>query len=287
MNIEQFKHWCELYNQPSSFASRTSPLVMGVLNLTPDSFSDGGEYCKKDAAILRAHHMIAEGADLIDIGGESSRPGANPISLDEELSRVIPIIEQLRQESDICISIDTYKPEVMNAALCAGASIINDIKGLENEKSLKVALEHDVPVCLMHMQGDPKTMQQCPEYENDVVHDMNDFFHQKIAHCVAHGLKRSHLILDPGFGFGKSVQHNLQIIKRFAKFHVHNLPLMLGVSRKSSIGTILKSSVHNRLSGALAITVYSALQGLAMIRTHDVAETKQALVMVDAIHKVA
>ena len=272
MNKEQFKQWCEFHQASSLEVKLRKPLIMAVLNVTPDSFSDGGKFLKTEDALLQAHKMIADGADLIDIGGESSRPGALPITCEEELARVIPVIERLCKESEVCISIDTTKAQVMHAAIHAGASIINDISALNSEESLAVAAELDVPICLMHMQGEPRTMQNFPHYTHDVVDEINAFFQQRIELCVAAGIKRKHLILDPGFGFGKTPEHNLRVVKHFTKLKQHKLPLMLGVSRKSTLGTILKSPVEKRLAGGLAIAVYAALQGVSLIRTHDVAE---------------
>jgi dihydropteroate synthase len=282
LNTEQFRQWGEFYSQ--STTNPQQPLIMGVLNVTPDSFSDGGAYYDREKAVDRAHDMIAQGADIIDIGGESSRPGALPLSLTEELARVIPVIERLRAESDVCISIDTTKAQVMQTAVCAGASIINDITALRDEQALATAAQLKVPVCLMHMQGEPQTMQNNPQYKQDVVDEINDFFHQRIEACVSAGLARKNLILDPGFGFGKTPEHNLRIVKQLAKFHHYQLPIMLGVSRKSTLGIILNTPVDKRVAGGLAIAVIAALQGLAIIRTHEVAETKQALMMVQAVN---
>ncbi len=257
---------------------------MGVLNITPDSFSDGGRYYQLEHALSRAHQMIAEGADIIDIGGESSKPGALPVSCEEELKRVVPVIKRLRAESDICISIDTTKARVMHEAIYSGASIINDIAGFRSDESLAMAVKLDVPLCLMHMQGEPQKMQNNPQYQDDVVDEINFFFQQRIERCVAAGIKRKNLILDPGFGFGKTPQHNMRIIHQMSKFQQHHLPVMIGVSRKSTLGVILNTPVEKRIAGGLAIAVFSALHGVSILRTHDVAETNQALIMVQAIH---
>lgn len=287
MNTAQFKQWCESYSSFALTNKLQKPLIMGVLNVTPDSFSDGGLYFQPENALERALQMIGEGADLIDIGGESTRPGAQAISCDEELSRVIPVIQQIRKRSDICISIDTKKAQVMHEAIHAGASIINDISGFQSDRSLAMAVELDVPLCLMHMQGAPQDMQNNPQYTQDVVDEINLFFQQRIETCLAAGIKRKNLILDPGFGFGKTPQHNMRIINQMTKFQQHKLPIMIGVSRKSTLGVILNSSVEKRLAGGLAIAVYSALHGVAMIRTHDIAETNQALTMVQAINEAS
>lgn len=282
MNSDQFKQWCEFSCQ-SAAINQKKTLIMGVLNITPDSFSDGGRYLEPERAVERALAMVAQGADIIDIGGESSKPGALSVSCAEELARVIPVIEMLRAESDVCLSIDTRKAPVMQAAVFAGASLINDITALGNEESLTTVAALNVPVCLMHMQGEPETMQNRPHYARDVVDEVNLFFQQRIKACLAAGIKRKNLILDPGFGFGKTPQHNLQIVNQISKFQQHNLPLMLGVSRKSTLGAILEKPVKERLIGGLAMAVFAVLQGVAIIRTHDVDETKQTLKMIQAI----
>ena len=285
MNIEQFYLWCDQAFMP---ATRTSaylrkPLIMGILNVTPDSFSDGGQFLDVNLATQHARQMIEQGADIIDIGGESTKPGSEDISCEDELARVIPVIKRIREMTDICISIDTYKAEVMRAAIAAGANMINDIKALTGEGSLAAAVDLNVPVCLMHMQGTPKYMQDKPHYVNDVIQEINFFLYQRIEACLGAGLPRKHLILDPGFGYGKSVQHNLSIVKRLNEFQQHGLPLLLGVSRKSTIGAVLQKTVFERLYGGIAATVIAAMQGASIIRTHDVDETNQALQMVHAI----
>ena len=259
---------------------------MGIINVTPDSFFDGGVCFQQDNALKQARKMIAAGADLLDIGGESSRPGALPVSIDEELARVIPLIERLRAESDICISIDTTKAEVMRAAVSSGAGVINDIMALLDNTSLMAAVELQVPVCLMHMQGTPPTMQESPQYQHDVIDDINDFFYIQLERCMAAGLQRWQLILDPGFGFGKTVQHNLKITKQLGRFKRHHLPIMLGVSRKSTLGVVLGKPANERLFAGVALNVIATLNGVAMVRTHDVEETKQALLMTKAIMDV-
>ncbi|WED43142.1 dihydropteroate synthase [Legionella cardiaca] len=281
MNNNQFKQWLRAYAQ--SIQEYSKPLVMGILNITPNSFSDGGRYFTRDKAVEHALEMVAAGADIIDIGGESSKPGAKPVSCAEELARVIPVIEKLRQESEICISIDTTKAQVMQEALAAGAFIINDITALATPESLDVAAKFDVPVCLMHMQGKPTTMQEQPQYVDDVIDELYSFFKQKIQICLSAGIKTENLILDPGFGFGKLPQHNLRIVKQIAAFKDFHLPIMLGASRKSTVGSILGKPVEQRLLGSLAIAIFAALQGVAILRTHDVDETQQVLIMLEAI----
>jgi dihydropteroate synthase len=285
VNSEQFYQWCTQSFSPTVPSSNylRKPLIMGILNVTPDSFSDGGRFLAVNAAYQQAQCLIEQGADIIDIGGESTKPGADDVSCSEELERVIPVIERIRAVSDVCISIDTCKAAVMKAAVAAGASFINDIKALRAEGALQVAAELKVPVCLMHMQGVPKSMQENPYYANDVVDDINQFFQQRIEACLDVGMSRKNLMVDPGFGFGKSVQHNLCIVKRLVEFQQHGLPVLLGVSRKSTIGAILQKPVLDRLVGGIALEVVAALQGVSIIRTHDVGSTNQALQMVDAI----
>lgn len=262
---------------------RRKPLVMGILNITPDSFSDGGEFMNVQQAYERAQELIAQGADIIDIGGESSRPGATPVSCEEELARVIPVIERIRAVSDVCLSIDTVKPRVMEAAVGAGASFINDVKALTDPGSLSMAARLNVPVCLMHMQGTPLSMQDKPEYSGDIIDEINDFFIKRIEACLHAGIAREHIILDPGFGFGKTKDHNLTIIKRLSEFQKHQCPILLGVSRKQTIGLVLNKSPLERSIGGLAVSVFAAMQGVSIMRTHDVDSTQQALTMTQAI----
>lgn len=281
MNSKQFQQWRETYSQ--SLGNIQKPLLMGILNITPNSFSDGGCYLDQNDAVTHALKMIHDGADIIDVGGESSKPGAAPVSCEEELSRVIPVIERLRAQTDVCISIDTTKAEVMKAAVRAGASMINDIKALNTSEALDTVAELEVPVCLMHMQGNPQTMQKQPQYEDDIINELHFFFEQKIETCLAAGIKLSNLMLDPGFGFGKLPQHNLRIVKEIASFKKYQLPIMLGASRKTTIGVVLKKPVEQRLLGSLAIAMYASLQGVAILRTHDVDETLEVLAMMKAI----
>jgi dihydropteroate synthase len=288
VNSEQFSVWCQSNRSIlKSTDDLRKPLIMGVLNVTPDSFSDGGQHPDPEAAFQRAMIMIEQGADIIDIGGESARPGAVSVSVDIELNRVIPVIERIRSLSDVCISIDTCKAEVMSAAVTAGASIVNDIAALRGEGVLPVVARMDVPVCLMHMQGSPVMMQDKPCYSQDIDVEINDFFKQRIAACEQAGIRRDRLILDPGFGFGKSVQHNLMLLKRMAGFQQHGLPVLLGVSRKSTLGAISGKKVMERMPAGLAIAVFAILNGVSIVRTHDVAETTQALQMIDAIRRMS
>ncbi len=268
MNPTEFAKWLSLPGV------ERRPLIMGVLNVTPDSFYDGGCYFSHDLAYERAETMLIEGADIIDIGGESSRPGALPVALDEELDRVIPVIKRIHAISDVCISIDTYKPPVMQAAVLAGASFINDICALTEEGALEIAARLQVPICLMHMKGTPSTMQVNPDYEVDVTTEINDFFTKRINACTAAGIARELLIIDPGFGFGKLTEHNIELIKNFRTFQQHQLPLLVGLSRKSTIGEISGKPVTERLAGSLALTAYAVQQGASIIRTHDIAATR-------------
>ena len=256
---------------------------MGILNVTPDSFSDGGNCLDPQRALENARELIAAGADIIDIGGESARPGAFAVSIDEELARVIPVIELIRQESSVCISIDTAKAVVMRAAIAQGANIINDITALKRDDALCAAVDLDVPVCLMHMQGIPETMQDAPCYKTAIVDEVNHFFELQIGRCLNAGIKREQLILDPGFGFGKSVEHNLLLLNQLERFKIHHLPVLLGVSRKSTLGAVLNKPVGERLIAGVAVAVLASLRGVAMLRTHDVDETRQALLMIEKI----
>ncbi|MDF1756732.1 MAG: dihydropteroate synthase [Legionellaceae bacterium] len=276
MNKEQLQNWL----QPTA---KRNPLVMGILNTTPDSFYDGGKYTTEELAYQRALAMIEEGADIIDIGGESAKPGAVPVSIKEEISRVIPLITKIRSISDICISIDTYKPDVMRAAVECGATIINDIRALTSDGAIDVAKDLAVPVILMHMQGDPQSMQINPSYSMDIANEINLFFAERISACLKAGIKKHNIIVDPGFGFGKTVSHNLAILKGLEKFQKHQLPILLGVSRKSTIGKILNKPPEGRLAGSLAMTAFAIMQGTSIIRAHDIAATKEVLTTLNMI----
>lgn len=260
------------------------PRVMGILNVTPDSFSDGGRFVSLDAAVQQALDMQEAGAAIVDVGGESTRPGAAPVSLDQELERVIPVIESISAELAVPVSIDTSKPEVMRAAVDAGAAMINDVNALQAESALKTARQCDVPVCLMHMQGLPRTMQQSPEY-NDVVLDVADFLRRRVAACEAAGIPLQRLILDPGFGFGKTLEHNLQLLARLEMLQSLQLPLLVGISRKSMIGTLTGRDPLERVYGSVAAAVIAAERGASIIRVHDVAATVDALRVVEAVKR--
>ena len=259
--------------------------VMGVINATPDSFSDGGQFESLDKAFIHAQQMIEDGVDIFDVGGESTRPGSHYVSVEQELERTIPLIRVIREISDLPISIDTNKPEVMQQAVTSGASIINSIDALRQKNALAVAADLNVPVCLMHMQGTPETMQQEPYYE-DVVAEVIEFLKQRIDHALDAGIKEQNLIVDPGFGFGKTMQHNLQLLKSLTAFQALNVPLLVGLSRKRMIGTILDKPVDQRVYGSIATAVIAAMQGADIVRVHDVAETVDAIAMVRALNQV-
>ena len=256
---------------------------MGVLNITPDSFSDGGLFLDTNKAVAHGLRLAEEGADIIDIGGESSRPGSDPISLTEELDRVIPVITELKQKTDVLISIDTMKAGVAEGALDAGADIINDISALRVDPDMALlAAERRAPVILMHMLGTPKTMQDNPAYDN-VLSQIHTFFEERIDYAVTQGIKKSKLILDPGIGFGKRLQDNLVLLKELSFFADLNLPLLIGPSRKSFIGAILDLPVTQRLEGTLASTTAAILNGAHIVRVHDVAAVRKAVLVTDAI----
>ena len=257
------------------------PHVMGILNVTPDSFSDGGTHNTLVEAVKHANLMINAGATIIDIGGESTRPGAADVSVEEELARVIPTVEAIAQRFEVWISVDTSKPEVIRESARVGAHIINDIRSLTEPGALEAAAETGLPVCLMHMQGQPKTMQDAPKYA-DVFADVERFFVEHIVRCERAGIAKEKLLLDPGFGFGKNLSHNYELLARLGEFHHFGLPLLVGMSRKSMVGQLLNVGPTERLSGSLACAVIAAMQGAQIIRVHDVKETVEALRVVEA-----
>jgi len=254
----------------------SGPCVMGVLNITPDSFSDGGDFFGADRALRRAERMVEEGADILDIGGESTRPGAAPVSVREEIDRVVPVIEALAPRISVPISIDTSKPEVMRAAVNAGAGMVNDVRALREPGALETAVEVGVPVCLMHMQGEPRTMQTAPVYR-DVVFEVRDFLRRRIQVCVSAGMAPERVLVDPGFGFGKTLAHNLALLAELAELCLLGPPVLVGLSRKSMIGTLTGRPVTERLAGSLAAAVLAVAQGARLVRVHDVATTVDAL----------
>ncbi|CAJ1805939.1 Dihydropteroate synthase [Aeromonas jandaei] len=252
------------------------PQVMGILNVTPDSFSDGGHFNQIERAVAHARQMVADGATLIDIGGESTRPGAPDVSEQEELDRVIPVVERLVSECDVMLSLDTSKAVVMREGCQAGAHLINDVRALLEPGSLDAAAEARVPVCLMHMQGQPRTMQVEPHYD-DLVGEVKAFFDERIAACLAAGIAREQLLLDPGYGFGKTLAHNYQLLAAQRELLDYGLPLLVGMSRKSMIGNLLNRPVGERLAGSLACALIGMQHGARIIRVHDVRETMDAL----------
>ncbi|MGD8378033.1 MAG: dihydropteroate synthase [Gammaproteobacteria bacterium] len=258
------------------------PRVMGVLNVTPDSFSDGGRFLDTAAAIRRVREMVAEGADIIDIGGESTRPGAEPVPVEQELERVLPVIRAIAPECRVPISVDTSKPEVMRAAVEAGASLINDVYGLRMPGAPEAAAACGVPVCIMHMQGEPRTMQANPQYA-DVVADVSKFLGERVNVAIDAGVSRDNILLDPGFGFGKSVDHNLELLARLGELRALGRPLLVGLSRKSLIGKLTGAPADQRLPGSLALAVLAASAGAAIVRVHDVAATVQALTVAQSV----
>lgn len=261
------------------------PLVMGILNITPDSFSDGGQYFRPDVAAQRGRDMEAEGADIIDVGGESTRPGSKPVSAQEEIDRVIPVIDELVAETTTPISVDTQKAVVAREALQRGAQIINDVSGLRTDPEMAdVAADTDAAVCLMHMQGRPRNMQKNPSY-SDVVDDINDWLDRRIEYAVDSGIDRRRIFIDPGFGFGKTVGHNLELMRRLHEFHRTGCPLMIGTSRKSTIGAVLDADTDERLYGTLATVATATMSGCHLMRVHDPAPALDTIRMCEAIRQ--
>jgi len=256
----------------------SQPQVMGILNITPDSFSDGGDFFVPEQAVAHAVRMVEEGAAIIDVGGESTRPGAAPVVVEEELRRVIPVIEALHAMLAVPVSIDTRRPEVMQAAVAAGAGLINDVNALQAPGAIEVAARLGVPVCLMHMQGTPETMQQQPEY-GDVVSEVRDFLLARANLCIQQGIDREQVLLDPGFGFGKTAAHNLQLLQHLEQLAAYGFPVLAGLSRKSMIGQTLGLPVNKRLYAGIALAVLAVWKGAAIVRCHDVRETREAVQM--------
>ena len=267
------------------FKNRKMPMIMGIVNATPDSFSDGGRFFDTEIALEHALKLIKDGADIVDIGGESTRPGAKEVSVEEEIKRVVPLIEKIRANSDVLISIDTRKPEVATAAIKAGANIWNDVSALTfSDNSLETAVKLGVPVVIMHSSGDPETMQNNPAYK-DVCTDILAFLSARIGACIQAGMKRENIILDVGIGFGKTLEHNLSLLSRHSRFQALGCPVLLGASRKSLIGKIDESAVDplSRVGGSLAIALFGAENGADIVRVHDVYETHQAFLVRAAI----
>ncbi|WP_150540098.1 dihydropteroate synthase [Actinobacillus vicugnae] len=264
------------YQQKDRLLDLTRPQIMGILNFTPDSFSDSGKFFSLDKALFQVERMLNEGADIIDIGGESTRPNAATVTLEQELERVVPLVEAVRARFDCLISVDSSKAEVFKQSAMAGADILNDIRALTEPHALDVAAELALPVCLMHMQGNPQNMQQNPVYD-DVLEDVADFLNQRIFECMRAGIPKEHIILDPGFGFGKSVQHNFILLKHLKAFVDSGFPVLAGLSRKSMLGAVTGKPVEQRVAASVAGALIAVQHGAKIIRVHDVAETADML----------
>lgn len=259
------------------------PLVMGIVNVTPDSFSDGGQHFQHDAALAHARQLIAEGADIIDIGGESTRPGAQPVGVQEELDRVLPIIESLHG-APVPISIDTCKPQVMQAAIAAGAQMVNDINALQDAAAMNAVATGNVAVCLMHKQGNPQTMQTQPQYQN-VVAEVGEFLRERIAAAEAAGIGRGRIVIDPGFGFGKTLAHNLDLLRHLGKLRELGVPVLAGLSRKSMLGALTGREAGDRVAASVAAALIAVQHGASIVRVHDVRETVDTLKVWNAINE--
>lgn len=262
------------------------PLVMGVLNVTPDSFSDGGQFPDVHSALVRAKEMVLQGADLIDLGGESTRPGADSVSAQEEINRVIPVLEAISRELRVPVSVDTSKPVVMRAAIDAGAAMINDVRALEVPGALDVLRVSKVPVCLMHMQGSPRTMQTAPQY-GEVVEDIIQHLQDRVERCKAAGIEASRIVLDPGFGFGKTLNNNFSLLGQLGKFVRLGYPVLVGLSRKSMLGQLLGLPVEQRVNASAVVAALAAERGASILRVHDVRETVEAVRLVAAVQNPA
>lgn len=259
-----------------------TPRVVGVLNVTPDSFSDGGRFATRDAAVAQAHRMVEEGAAIIDIGGESTRPGASAVPEGEELRRVLPVVEALASSLAVPVSVDTSKPAVMREVLQAGARMINDVFALRAPGALEAVAATRAAVCVMHMQGEPRTMQAAPQYR-DVVLEVAQFLSERVAECRRHGIGANRLVVDPGFGFGKTLEHNLALLARLGELAPRDMPLLVGLSRKAMIGTITGKAVDARLHGSAALAAIAVMKGARLVRAHDVAATIDAVRMAAAV----
>ncbi|EGQ9585403.1 TPA: dihydropteroate synthase [Vibrio parahaemolyticus] len=256
------------------------PHVMAILNVTPDSFSDGGKFNSLELALAQVEKMITAGVSIIDVGGESTRPGAPDVSLEEELQRVVPVVKAIREKYDVWISVDTSKAEVMRQAIAVGADLINDIRALQEPGALQVAAASKLPVCLMHMKGQPRTMQESPQYEN-LMDDVAQFLEERIAACEAVGINKSQLILDPGFGFGKTIEHNYHMLAHLEKFHEFGLPILAGMSRKSMIFKLLDKPAADCANASVVCATIAAMKGAQIIRVHDFEETIEAMKIVE------
>lgn len=264
------------YQQSDRLLDLSDPQIMGILNFTPDSFSDSGKFFSLDKALVQVEKMLNDGATIIDIGGESTRPNAEIVTLEQELERVVPLIEAVRKRFDCLISVDSSKAAVFSESAKVGADILNDVRALTEPNALETAAELGLPVCLMHMQGNPRTMQQNPDYD-DVVEEVADFLNQRIFSCLNAGIAKEHIILDVGFGFGKTVAHNFQLLKELNAFVASGFPVLAGLSRKSMIGAVTGKNVENRVAGSVAGALLAVQNGAKIVRVHDVAETADAL----------
>ncbi|EIU7746178.1 dihydropteroate synthase [Vibrio vulnificus] len=273
-----------ILRSPKKSLDLSFPAVMGILNVTPDSFSDGGQFNALDAALAQAERMIAAGVSIIDIGGESTRPGAPEVSLEEELKRVIPAIQAIRQKHDVWLSIDTSKAEVMKQAIEAGADLINDVRALQEPGALAVAAKAQVPICLMHMQGQPRSMQHNPSYQ-DVLKEVGEFLEERVAACEEAGIAKELLILDPGFGFGKTIEHNYHLLAHLEAFHQLGLPILAGMSRKSMVFKLLNKKPAECMVASVTCATIAAMKGAQIIRVHDVEETVEAMRVIQMMHK--
>jgi len=271
-------------NKVVRLLQESRPLVMGILNTTPDSFSDGGQYNRMDSATEHALAMVADGADIIDVGGESTRPGAQPVTAAEEIERVVPVIQAIRQHSSVAISVDSLKTEVMAAAIEAGAEMVNDVNALKAPGAMQLCARTGVAVCLMHMQGEPRTMQDQPQYQQ-VVEDIKYYLAERANACVQAGIPAVNIIIDPGFGFGKTLQHNLSLLKHLKQIHGLNYPVLVGLSRKSMFGKLLGLEVDQRLAASLAAAVLAYSNGAGIFRVHDVKPTLEVLKLCQAVGK--
>ena len=257
-------------------------LIMGVMNITPDSFSDGGKFNSLQSASRHAEQLIEQGADILDVGGESTRPGAQPVGLQEEIDRVVPIIEFIKSNFEIAVSVDTSKAQVMQEAVSVGVDMLNDVTALSDPKSISVVAKSQLPICLMHMQGEPRTMQQNPTYD-DVVKDVSLFLSGIVEQCVEAGIKKEKIILDPGLGFGKNLEHNLRLLAAVPELCHLGFPILIGGSRKSLIEHLLERGVDERMPASIALAAQAALNGASIVRVHDVKETVDAIRMVEAV----
>ncbi len=261
--------------------SLARPLIMGVINVTPDSFSDGGRFFSAAAAVAHARQLIAEGADLLDVGGESTRPGAAPVTLEEERRRVLPVLEALA-DAGVPLSVDTQKPELMREVVAAGAAMVNDVNGFQAPGALATVAGSNCAICIMHKQGDPQTMQQVPQYA-DVVAEVHDYLRQRITAAEQAGIARDRMVVDPGFGFGKTLDHNLELLRRLKEFSALSVPVLAGLSRKSMIGKLTGREAGDRLAGSVAAALFAVQRGASIVRVHDVAATRDALAVWQAV----